>query len=57
MDPMRHSQPRVPTFCPPGFQGRYTVVPGDTMFLIAQRFGVSLDALIAAQSPDSQPPI
>lgn len=48
MDPMRHSQPRVPTFCPPGFQGRYTVVPGDTMFLIAQRFGVSLDALIAA---------
>ena len=32
----------------------YTVQPGDTMFLIAQRFGVSLDALIAAnpQIPD-----
>lgn len=32
----------------------YTVQPGDTMFLIAQRFGVSLSALIAAnpQIPD-----
>ncbi|MTI94766.1 MAG: LysM peptidoglycan-binding domain-containing protein [Firmicutes bacterium] len=40
--------PRVPKHCPPGFMGRYTVVPGDTMFFIAQRFGVSLDALIAA---------
>ncbi|MTI96804.1 MAG: LysM peptidoglycan-binding domain-containing protein, partial [Firmicutes bacterium] len=39
---------RVPATCPPGFQGRYTVQPGDTMFLIAQRFGVSLNALIAA---------
>jgi murein DD-endopeptidase MepM/ murein hydrolase activator NlpD len=27
--------------------GAYTVVPGDTLFEIAQRFGVSLDALIA----------
>jgi spore coat assembly protein SafA len=38
--------------CPGGFI--YTVVPGDTMFLIAQRFGVSLQALIAAnpQIPD-----
>ncbi|NMB02568.1 MAG: LysM peptidoglycan-binding domain-containing protein [Firmicutes bacterium] len=42
------SYPRVPTYCPPGFTGRYTVVQGDTMFFIAQRFGVSLDALIAA---------
>ncbi|MGI6037406.1 MAG: LysM peptidoglycan-binding domain-containing protein [Limnochordia bacterium] len=40
--------PRVPTHCPPGFKGRYTVVQGDTMFLIAQRFGVPLNALIAA---------
>ncbi len=39
---------RVPTTCPPGFQGRYTVVAGDTMFFIAQRFGVSLQALINA---------
>ena len=41
-------QGRVPASCPPGFGGRYTVQPGDTMFLIAQRFGVSLDALVAA---------
>ena len=37
---------RVPHRCPPGFQGRYTVVSGDTMYFIAQRFGVSLNALI-----------
>jgi len=32
----------------------YTVQPGDTMFIIARRFGVSLNALIAAnpQIPD-----
>ena len=30
---------RVPASCPPGFQGRYTVQSGDTMFFIAQRFG------------------
>ena len=46
---------RHPAFCPPGFQGRYTVVPGDTMFFIAQRFGVSLDALIAANPQISDP--
>lgn len=40
--------PRVPTSCPPGFQCRYTVQPGDSMFSVAQRFGVSLNALIAA---------
>ena len=47
---MSASQPsgRVPAQCPAGFQGRYTVQPGDTMFLIAQRFGVSVDALSAA---------
>ena len=46
---------RKPDHCPPGFQGRYTVVPGDTMFFIAQRFGVSLDALIAANPQISDP--
>ncbi|MGI6557795.1 MAG: LysM peptidoglycan-binding domain-containing protein [Limnochordia bacterium] len=46
---------RVPASCPPGFQGRYTVQPGDTMFLIAQRFGVSLNALIAANPHISNP--
>ncbi len=39
---------RVPVSCPPGFQGRYTVRPGDTMFFIARRFGVTLQALISA---------
>ncbi|MDP2871642.1 MAG: SafA/ExsA family spore coat assembly protein [Bacillota bacterium] len=38
--------PPPPVPCPGGFI--YTVQPGDTMFLIAQRFGVSLAALIAA---------
>ncbi|NLM70265.1 MAG: LysM peptidoglycan-binding domain-containing protein [Firmicutes bacterium] len=46
---------RVPASCPPGFQGRYTVQPGDSMFLIAQRFGVSLNALIAANPHISNP--
>ena len=50
-------QSRVPASCPPGFQGRYTVQPGDTMFLIAQRFGVSLDALIAANPHISNPSV
>ena len=36
-----------PTQCPPGTFS-YTVQPGDSMFTIAQRFGVSLNALIAA---------
>lgn len=33
----------------------YTVRPGDTLFLIAQRFGVSLQALIAANLQISDP--
>lgn len=37
-----------PDCCPMGFQCRYTVVAGDTMYLIARRFGVTLDSLIAA---------
>lgn len=41
------SQPFPPP--PPTCTGfLYTVQAGDTMFLIARRFGVSLDALIAA---------
>lgn len=47
--------PRVPESCPAGFQGRYTVQPGDSMFSIAQRFGVSLNALIAANPHISNP--
>mgnify|MGYP000851220236 FL=1 len=37
----------APGPCPPGTFA-YTVQPGDSMFSIAQRFGVSLNALIAA---------
>jgi len=45
--------PQPPQTCPPG-TFRYTVQPGDSLFLIARRFGVSLNALIAAnpQIPD-----
>lgn len=42
---MSRQIPRVPTTCPPGFQGRYTVQPGDTMFRIAQMFRTRLEAL------------
>ena len=49
------NHPRVPKSCPPGFLGRYTVVQGDSMFSIAQRFGVSLDALIAANPHITNP--
>lgn len=38
--------PRIPSSCPPGFLGRYTVSPGDTMFTIAQIFRVRLEALV-----------
>ena len=50
-----HQDCRIPKHCPPGFQGRYTVKPGDTMFLIAQRFGVSLQALIKANPHITDP--
>jgi spore coat assembly protein SafA len=33
----------------------YTVQPGDTMFLIAQKFGLDLDALIAANRQITNP--
>lgn len=39
-------QQRVPPSCPPGFSGRYTVRPGDTMFRIAQMFRTRLEALV-----------
>lgn len=38
-------QPRVPKNCPPAFLGRYTVLPGDTFYNIAQIFRVRLEAL------------
>jgi hypothetical protein len=39
---------RTPTNCPDGFHGRYTVISGDTMYIIAKQFNVSLASLIAA---------
>ncbi len=46
---------REPLSCPPGFGERYTVVAGDTMSSIAHRYGVSLDALVAANPQISDP--
>lgn len=46
--------PRTAGPCPPGTFA-YTVQPGDSMFLIAQRFGVSLNALIAANPQITNP--
>jgi len=46
--------PRTDGRCPPGTFA-YTVQPGDSMFLIAQRFGVSLNALIAANPQITNP--
>ncbi len=45
---MRVRRSRIPSSCPVGFQEQYTVVRGDTMFLIAQRLGIPLDELIKA---------
>ncbi len=42
---MSRQIPRVPASCPPGFLGRYTVQPGDTMFMIARMFRTKLEAL------------
>ena len=42
---MFRQQPRVPQNCPPAFLGRYTVLPGDTFFTIAQIFRVRIEAL------------
>jgi LysM repeat protein len=47
---MYRQLPRVPQSCPPAFLGRYTVLPGDTFFKIAQMFRVRIEAL-AANNP------
>ncbi|MCX7709844.1 MAG: LysM peptidoglycan-binding domain-containing protein [Clostridia bacterium] len=47
---MYRQGPRVPISCPPGFKGRYTVSPGDTMFMLSQMFRTRLEAL-AANNP------
>ncbi|WP_066633493.1 substrate-binding domain-containing protein [Desulfolucanica intricata] len=52
---MNNQRPRSPAACPAGFQGRYTVVSGDTMFLIARRMGIRMEDLIAANPHISDP--
>ena len=46
--------PRVPVDCPEGFF-RYTVVKGDTIFLLSRRLGVD-DGLIIANNPHIEDP-
>ena len=45
--------PLQPTFCPQG--QLYTVVAGDSLFLIAKGFGISLQELIAANPQIENP--
>ncbi|CAM4449081.1 LysM domain-containing protein [Paenibacillus tarimensis] len=42
---MYRQQARIPGNCPQGFLGRYTVLPGDTFYTIAQMFRVRIEAL------------
>ncbi|AGB41416.1 LysM domain-containing protein [Halobacteroides halobius DSM 5150] len=44
----KQTSSREPKTCPPGFQSRYTVQPGDTMYFIAQTFDTTLNQLIEA---------
>ncbi len=47
--------PVPPPIPPPGFN--YVIQPGDTLFIIAQRFGISLSTLIAANPQIADPNI
>lgn len=46
---------RFPPDCPEGFLGRYFVIPGDTMSIIAQRFRISTEQLIAVNPHIADP--
>ncbi|HHU51927.1 MAG TPA: LysM peptidoglycan-binding domain-containing protein [Firmicutes bacterium] len=48
-----HHTPPAPPSCPGG--QLYTVVPGDSLFLIAQRFGIPLSRLIRANPQITNP--
>lgn len=47
--------PRVPVSCPTNFAGRYTVNPGDTMFIISSIFRINLSELIRANPHITNP--
>lgn len=48
----------IPTMAPaPPGRRQYVVQPGDTMFLIARRLGVSLDAIVAANPQIADPSV
>ncbi|KJS73570.1 MAG: peptidoglycan-binding protein [Desulfotomaculum sp. BICA1-6] len=46
---------RKPVNCPPGFQGRYEVLDGDTMFSVAQKFNISEEKLITSNPHIANP--
>lgn len=48
---------RVPTSCLPGFKSRYTVSPGDTMYMLSQMFRVRLETLISANPHITNPSV
>lgn len=52
---MANRQPRVPGSCPVGFTGRYTIVAGDTLFKIAQRYMINVATLVAANPHITNP--
>lgn len=52
---MTNRQPRVPGSCPVGFTGRYTIVAGDTLFKIAQRYMINVATLVAANPHITNP--
>lgn len=54
--PLIQQNPRTPSTCPPGFQ-RYTVSQGDSIYRVAQRFGISVNELIVANPHISNPNI
>ncbi len=45
---MANHKPTIPLSCPVGFNERYTIEAGDTMFKIAQRYNINVATLVTA---------